>query len=211
MYTLNDHYPFSLVPLPYGYEALHPYIDAETLMFHHDKHLQSYVNNLNAALKDYPMYQNWSLQRLVTDYRRLPANIRTSVRNNAGGVYNHNLYFAGMTPDQNAQPGTTLSRAIDRAFGSMPRFKEQFSNAAGAVFGSGWAWLVSGRRGNLDIITTPNQDTPLPYGLYPIMLIDVWEHAYYLQYQNRRAEYIQNWWEIVNWPQADLQYRNIEQ
>jgi Fe-Mn family superoxide dismutase len=174
---------------------------------HHDKHLQTYVNNLNAALKDYPQFQTWSLEQLLYYSDRLPEQIRTAAINNGGGVYNHNFYFANLSPaqQQNASSGDLLD-AINNSFGSVDAFKDEFKKQALAVFGSGYTWLVINPDGNLEIINTKNQDTVLPLNACPIMGIDVWEHAYYLKHYNLRADYIDDWFKIVNWPQAKSNY-----
>ncbi len=202
----GDHYPFSLKPLPYAYGALEPHIDAQTVMLHHDKHLQTYVENLNKALMDYPQYHNWSLLDLVRHYEELPAEIRTVVRNNAGGVYNHNLYFDTMQTPSGGKPVGRLAQAIKMSFGSYEAFQKKMKDASLEQFGSGWAWLVLSRTGKLEIMSTPNQDTPFAHGACPITLVDVWEHAYYLKYQNRRGEYIDNWFPLIHWEQAEVNY-----
>ncbi|WP_040196493.1 superoxide dismutase [Candidatus Soleaferrea massiliensis] len=202
----NDRYPFKLPPLPYSYDALEPYIDEKTVMIHHDKHFQTYVDNLNKALKDYPRYHSWTLEELIEHGCKLPENIRTAVHNNAGGVYNHYLYFETLSPNKDQKPTGRLAEAIDRDFGSYDAMKTQLKDAALGRFGSGWAWLVSDENGKLRIISTANQDTPLEQGLCPIIPMDVWEHAYYLLYQNRRADYAENWFRVANWAQADQYY-----
>lgn len=204
---MQEMYPFQLQPLNYSYDALEPYIDAETVHIHHDKHLKTYVDNLNKALEQYPEYQNWTLEQLVKYYMRLPVALQTAVRNNAGGVYNHNLYFDLMGKPNSTQPEGTLLIAIENIFGSVEEFQKLFKAAALAQFGSGWAWLVMDRYGKLKIIQTANQDTPLPQNVCPILLIDVWEHAYYLKYQNRRGDYVNNWWNVVNWNKVAENYR----
>jgi Fe-Mn family superoxide dismutase len=204
---LYDRYEFQLKPLPYPYHALEPSIDAETVKIHHNNHLGTYVKNLNKILSGYPRYQSWNLERLVRDYKMLPREIQTPVKNNAGGVYNHNLYFDLMGHGGRRAPVGELSDAIYSTFNSFAMFKEEFKKTALDQFGSGYAWLVSDRAGRLRIIGTANQDTPLPMGLCPVLLIDVWEHAYYLKYQYRRAEYIDNWWNVVNWEKALENYR----
>lgn len=203
---IYEHYPFSLIPLPYAYDALEPYIDTETMRLHHDKHLKAYVDNLNKALSSYPQYHMWTLTQLISNTSNLPKNIQIAVRNNAGGVYNHNLYFSLMHTPAYEIPKGKLAVAIVSTFGSMERFKENFKQAALDRFGSGWAWLVMNSNGKIGIVSTPNQDTPLCQGLCPILLIDVWEHAYYLKYQNRRPEYIDNWFNVINWNEAEQNY-----
>lgn len=202
---MEQHYPFSLPPLPYAYDALLPQIDEKTLHFHHDKHFATYVDNLNKLLADQPEYQSWSLEQLCRDWCQLPDNIRQGVRNNAGGVYNHDLYFKTMAPTPASTPSGDLAGAITRDFGDLQALKDAMKAAALGQFGSGWAWLTSDREGRLSVQKTANQDTPLP--LCPLLTCDVWEHAYYLQYQNRRAEYFENWWQLVDWPQLSETYR----
>lgn len=199
----TQHYPFTLKPLPYSYDALEPVISEETLHFHHDKHLQTYVDNLNKALADYPKYHNVSLEDLIVMVPTLPGELKTPVQNNAGGVYNHQLYFDAMIPYAKAlseqNEDTPLKQAIIKDFGSLEEWKTQMKASALSQFGSGWAWLVQNNAGTLSIINTANQDTPLGFDLKPILLVDVWEHAYYLQYQNRRNEYLEHWFQIVNY------------
>ena len=202
---MEQHYPFSLPPLPYAYDALLPQIDEKTLHFHHDKHFAAYVDNLNKLLADQPEYQSWSLEQLCRDWCQLPDNIRQGVRNNAGGVYNHDLYFKTMAPTPASTPSGDLAGAVTRDFGDLQALKDAMKAAALGQFGSGWAWLTSDREGRLSVQKTANQDTPLP--LCPLLACDVWEHAYYLQYQNRRAEYFENWWQLVDWPQLTETYR----
>ena len=202
---MEQHYPFSLPPLPYAYDVLLPQIDEKTLHFHHDKHFAAYVDNLNKLLADQPEYQSWSLEQLCRDWCQLPDDIRQSVRNSAGGVYNHDLYFKTMAPAPASVPSGDLAGAVTRDFGDLQALKDALKPAALGVFGSGWAWLVSDREGRLSVQKTANQDTPLP--LCPLLTCDVWEHAYYLQYQNRRAEYFENWWQLVDWPQLSEVYR----
>lgn len=196
----QQHYPFSLKPLPYPYDALEPVITSETLHFHHDKHLQTYVDNLNKALKDYPKYHNASLEELIMMVPTLPALLQTPVQNNAGGVYNHQLYFECMRPQNEnlVSSHSPLRTAIINDFGSLKEWQEQMKTSALSVFGSGWTWLVQNNNKELAIVNTANQDTPLSFQLKPILLVDVWEHAYYLQYQNRRNEYLDQWFSIVN-------------
>lgn len=201
----NNHYPFKNLPLPYDYDALEPYIDTQTMHFHHDKHLQTYIDNLNKALAEQPDLQNMSLEDLIKNADKLPCPIQKTIRNNAGGVYNHRFYFDMLANPSSEFPEGKLRKAIYEAFENYPKFKELFKQAALSVFGSGYAWLVSDK-GKLNIITTANQNSPLESGLTPILTIDVWEHAYYLKHQNRRAEYIDNWFEIINWEKAEQNY-----
>ena len=190
----NTTYPFSLPALPYAYDALEPYIDQETMHYHHDKHLKAYVDNLNKALETCPDYQSWTLEQLLTRLNQLPESIRTAVRNNGGGVYNHDLYFDLMAPGEQTVPA-----AVADAFGGAEEFKKKMKAAALGQFGSGFAWLAADDAGVLKILALPNQDNPLTQGLRPILCLDVWEHAYYLKYQNLRADYIDNWFRVVNW------------
>lgn len=189
---------FELPPLPYAYDALEPHIDSRTMHLHHDKHHAGYTNNLNAALEKHPELQNKSIEALLGDLNSIPEDIRTTVRNNGGGYANHSLFWNIMSPDGGGEPSGELANAINSAFGSFEAFKEKFSTAAKTQFGSGWAWLTV-KDGRLGVESTPNQDTPLMGGVTPILGIDVWEHAYYLNYQNRRADYIDAWWNVVNW------------
>lgn len=204
---MEAHYPFTLPPLPYGYDALLPELDERTLHFHHDKHFAAYVDNLNDLLKDRPEYQSWSLERLIQNWPALPEDIRQSVRNNAGGVYSHDLYFKTMRPTPASTPGGALLRAIDRDFGDLQGLKAALRTAALGQFGSGWAWLVTDGDGQLSVRKTSNQDIPLP--LTPLLGCDVWEHAYYLLYQNRRGEYFEAWWRLVDWPELTRRYEEL--
>lgn len=196
----------ALPNLPYPHDALEPYIDAQTMQIHHGKHHATYVNNLNAALEKYPELQNKSVEELLKDINSVPEDIRTAVRNNGGGHHNHSLFWRIMGPNKGGEPTGALADAINKAFGSFAAFKEEFTKAATTRFGSGWAWLVVDKDGNLKVISTPNQDSPLMEGLTPILGLDVWEHAYYLKYQNRRPEYIENFWNVVNWAAVKEHY-----
>ena len=207
----HDHYPFELIPLPYAYNALEPHIDARTMHLHHDQHLKTYVDNLNNALADYPQFHQWPLRKLLLDVEELPESIRTAVINNGGGVYNHDLYFSLMVPHARRMPGGALLQAIIRTFGSYDAFAEQLKTAALDRFGSGWAWLAVNPDRQLVIVSTANQDTVLSQMLCPVLLVDVWEHAYYLKYQNRRAEYIDNWFKVINWNLVETRYANCMQ
>ena len=198
--------PYSLVPLPYAYDALEPYIDQETMRFHHDQHHATYVKNLNLAVSKYPELQNKSVEDLVKNLPSLPLEIRTTVRNNAGGDINHTMFWQIMSPKGGGKPSGKIAQAINDKYGSFAEFQTAFSEAADKVFGSGWAWLVLNKSGKLDVITTANQDSPLMQGLYPIMGTDVWEHAYYLKYRNKRAEYLTQWWNVVNWDEVNKRY-----
>ena len=197
---------FELPKLPYSYEALEPYIDARTMEIHHTKHHQGYVNKLNKALEKYPELQKKELKFLLSNLDSLPDEIRTAVRNNGGGHFNHSLFWQIMTSDKKQMP-EELKQALIKEFGSVDNFKKEFSKAALTRFGSGWAWLVLSN-GKLKVYSTPNQDNPVMIGETPIMGLDVWEHAYYLKYQNRRAEYIENWWNVVNWEEVYENYLN---
>lgn len=198
---------FTLPPLPYPYDALEPYVDAQTMEIHHTKHHQGYVNNLNKALEGYPELQNKSIEELLRGINEIPEAIRTAVRNNGGGHANHSLFWTIMKPNGGGEPTGELAEAIKATFGSFEAFKEKFSAEAAGRFGSGWAWLVVDENGKLQVYSTPNQDSPYMQGHTPILGLDVWEHAYYLKYQNRRAEYIQNWWSVVNWDQVAQYYK----
>ncbi|MCL1901191.1 MAG: superoxide dismutase [Firmicutes bacterium] len=203
----NNHYPFELMPLPYAYNALEPYIDEKTMRLHHDKHLGTYVNNLNDALKDYKELHNWTLEQLLYYSDRVPEKIRTAVLHNGGGVYNHNLFFANMSPEKpQSNAAGNLMRAIDQSFGGFDNFKTEFKNMALSVFGSGYTWLVLNDKCKLQILNTANQETVLPQNACPVMLIDVWEHAYYIKNYNVRANYIDNWFNVVNAAQAESNY-----
>ena len=207
MTDLTYHYPFTNPPLPYAYQALEPYIDETTMKLHHDRHLQTYVDNLNRALADDSRFHSWTLEQLLYNIASLPEAIQTAVRNNGGGVYNHLLYFAGLAPASGTQrPSGALSDAIRSDFGSPDAFFKKLKEAALSVFGSGYAWLVVAADGSLMITTTGNQDTPLPLGLCPVLNIDVWEHAYYLKHYNVRADYIEDLFRVINWEQAGRRY-----
>lgn len=208
---MSQTYPFELKPLPYNYDALEPYIHELTVQIHHDRHQQTYVNNLNAALKNAPEYQNCTLEELLKMPEQIDVEIRTAVLRNAGGVYNHQNYFDGMTPGAKAEPEGNLDASIREYFGSFEKFKKEFSDAAAGVFGSGYALLIATTQGWLQIITLANQDTPVPFNYTPLLTLDVWEHAYYLDYQNLRADYIKQWWNVVNWKAAEELYDVIAQ
>lgn len=191
---------FQLPPLPYDYNALEPFIDEMTMRIHHDKHHGAYVTNLNAALEKYPQLQNKSIEDLLREINQVPEDIRTAVRNNGGGHMNHTLFWEIMAPNAGGAGTEALTAALTASFGSPAAFKEQFIKAAMGRFGSGWAWLI--KNGNkLTIESTANQDQPIMEGKIAIMGLDVWEHAYYLKYQNRRADYIAAWWNVINWPE----------
>lgn len=197
---------FTLPPLPYDYAALEPHIDARTMEIHHTKHHQAYVNNLNAAIEKAPELQGKSLDELLGNLNAVPESVRTAVRNNGGGHWNHSMFWVIMAPNAGGEPTGTLADAIKSSFGDFAKFKEQFNAAAMGRFGSGWAWVVADPNGSLRIESTANQDTPLMDGRHAIMGVDVWEHAYYLKYQNRRADYVSAWWNVVNWPEIAKRY-----
>ncbi len=205
--TAPKQHAFTLPSLPYAYDALEPYIDAETMVIHHTKHHQSYINKLNDALKDYPELRKKSLEWLTTNLESIPSAIRTSVRNNGGGHFAHSLYWKIMAPHGASKPSGSLAKAIDKDFGSFKNFKQAFDKKARSLFGSGWAWLCTTPEGRLQIVSTPGHDVPMNQGLWPILVIDVWEHAYYLKHQNRRGDYIDSWWNSVNWPQVEQYYK----
>lgn len=201
---------FELPPLPYPSNALEPHIDARTMEIHHDKHHGAYVTNLNKALEGQANWQNKSIEEILANLNSLPENIRTAVRNNGGGHANHTMFWQIMAPNAGGEPTGELADAISKAFGSFSTFKEQFAAAGMGRFGSGWAWLVADKGGGLSITSTPNQDTPLMEGKNPILGVDVWEHAYYLNYQNRRADYIAAWWNVVNWPEVARRFAAVK-
>ncbi len=199
---------FVLPPLPYAYDALEPYIDARTMEIHYTKHHQAYIDNLNAALKDLPEWQKKSLLEIIQSIDKLPKEIQTTVKNNAGGDFNHSFFWPLMKKNGGGSPKGELAKAIDKKFGSFEKFQEEFNAAAKKVFGSGWAWLVLDKNGQLCVISTPNQDPVMLQGYKPVLGLDVWEHAYYLKYQNKRPDYITAWWHVVNWDQAEQNYLN---
>ncbi len=190
--------PFTLPQLDYPYTALEPFIDARTMEIHHTKHHQAYINNLNNALAKEPEFENWSLVDLLTKLNELPPSIRGAVQNNGGGHFNHSLFWTLLKVNGGALPAGALSEAINKAFGSFEDFKNAFSAAAATRFGSGWAWLIVNSKKELEVVSTPNQDTPLHLG-QPILALDVWEHAYYLHYQNRRPDYVNAFFNVINW------------
>jgi superoxide dismutase, Fe-Mn family len=190
---------FTLPPLPYDYAALEPHIDEQTMRIHHDKHHGTYVTNLNVALKDHSDLQNRSIEDLLRGINSIPEAIRTAVRNNGGGHYNHTMFWEIMAPGGSKQPTGALADAIGAAFGNLETLKQQINDAGLKRFGSGWSWLIADAGGRLQVISTANQDSPLMDGQFPVFGVDVWEHAYYLKYQNRRADYLTAWWNVVNW------------
>jgi Fe-Mn family superoxide dismutase len=194
-------------PLPYAYEALEPTIDSETMHLHHDKHHAAYVNNLNAAVEKHPELADKSAKDLIRDLNSVPEDIRTAVRNNGGGHVNHTMFWQIMGPNGGGEPTGAIASAINDAFGSFENLKTQFSDAGVKRFGSGWVWLVRTSGGKLEIMATANQDNPLSDGHHPILGNDVWEHAYYLKYQNRRPEYLGAWWNVVNWDEVNKRFQ----
>lgn len=198
---------FELPKLSYGYDALEPYIDAQTMEIHHTKHHAAYITNLNKALEKHPDLDKKSIEELLSDLETVPEEIRMTVRNNGGGHYNHTLFWTMIGPSDQKQPTGELAKAINQTFGNFEKFREEFKNAALGRFGSGWAWLVL-EGDNLSITTTTNQDSPIMEGKKPILGLDVWEHAYYLKYQNRRGEYIDNWWNVIYWKTAGDNFKS---
>ncbi|WP_376795571.1 superoxide dismutase [Thermogemmatispora sp.] len=196
---------FELPPLPYSFDALEPHIDAQTMQIHHDKHHGTYVANLNSALEGHP-FANLPVEEVLKRINEVPENVRTAVRNNGGGHANHSMFWRIMKPNGGGQPSGDLAKAIEQTFGSFENFKNQFNDAGLKRFGSGWVWLVLDKQGKLQVISTANQDSPYMDGLYPVMGNDVWEHAYYLKYQNRRADYLNAWWNVVNWEEIERRY-----
>jgi Fe-Mn family superoxide dismutase len=192
-------YPFELPELGYSHDALEPHIDARTMEIHHSKHHQGYTDKLNAALAGHSAFHSYSAEQLLRALDALPTELRAAVRNNGGGFHNHSLFWAVMAPGGADRPGGDLAGALHDAFGSVEAFKEKLSGAAGAQFGSGWGWLAVSPFGFLEVVATANQDSPLIQGYTPILGVDVWEHAYYLKYQNRRPDYLAAWWSVVNW------------
>ncbi|MCJ8011760.1 superoxide dismutase [Paenibacillus sp. KQZ6P-2] len=202
---------FQLPALPYPNNALEPHIDAQTMEIHHDRHHNTYVTNLNAALENAPELQNKSLDELLSNLDSVPEGIRTAVRNNGGGHANHSLFWEIIGPNGGGTPSGLLAEAIESQLGGFDKFKEDFAKAATTRFGSGWAWLVVNKDGKLAVTSTPNQDNPVMEGLTPVMGLDVWEHAYYLKYQNKRPDYIAAFWNVVNWDAVTKRYAEIVQ
>ncbi|MGH7540678.1 MAG: superoxide dismutase [Gemmatimonadota bacterium] len=200
----------SLPELPYDYDALEPTIDARTMEIHHGKHHQAYVNNLNAALDGHPKLAAKSIEDLLREIENVPESIRVTVRNNGGGHANHSLFWPSMSADGGGEPGDDLADAIASAFGPVGDFKEKFQTTAGARFGSGWGWLVVTPHGSLEVYSTANQDSPYMQGDTPILGVDVWEHAYYLKYQNRRPDYLKSWWDVVAWDVVASRYADAQ-
>lgn len=199
---------YTLPPLPYSFGALEPYIDAKTMEIHHDKHHQAYITHLNAALENRPELQKKSLEDILMHLQDVPEDIRTAIRNNGGGTFNHDLFWLMMSP-KGGKPKGYVVDAIKKQFGSFEAFQEKFNGEAKTRFGSGWAWLCFNREGELVVNSTANQDSPLSEGMYPLLGLDVWEHAYYLKYQNRRPDYITAWWHVVNWEYVEERFRGL--
>jgi len=193
---------FTLPKLPYDFNALEPHIDARTMEIHHDKHHQAYVNNLNSAIQKHPELEKKSLEDLLKDLSSVPEDIRAAVRNNGGGHFNHSLFWEIMSPKGGGEPSGKLGDALKKAFGDFAAFKEKLSTTAVGQFGSGWGWLCKDKSGGLSVVSTPNQDNPISNGLTAILDVDVWEHAYYLNYQNRRPDYVAAWWNVINWEEV---------
>lgn len=202
----DERYPFENHPLPYAFDALEPYIDARTMELHHDRHLQTYIDNLNKALSPHPRLQTYTLTELLTHLDSLPYPVQVPIRRNAGGVYNHALYFETLTPHASQAPEGALLEAIERSFGTVSRMADRMREAALDVFGSGYAFLVAHRNGRLSIVQTHNQDTPLMDGLCPLLNVDVWEHAYYLKHYNVRKDYLDDWSHVIYWPAVQARY-----
>ncbi|MFN6571468.1 superoxide dismutase [Dendronalium sp. ChiSLP03b] len=194
---------FELPPLPYNYDALEPYIDTETMRLHHDLHHQAYVTNVNAAVEKHPELNSKSIEELIVNLNNLPEDIRTAVRNHGGGHLNHTMFWQIMAPNAAGEPTGAIADIINNNFGDFETFKQHFNDAGAKQFGSGWVWLVRTPDEKFAITSTPNQDNPMTSGSFPIMGNDVWEHAYYLKYQNRRPEYLKQWWNVVNWDEIN--------
>ena len=201
---------FELAALPYAYDALEPHIDTMTMQIHHDKHHGAYVTNLNKALEGAPALSGKSIEEILSGLSAVPENIRQAVINNGGGHYNHTMFWQIMGPKGGGTPTGELAKAIDASFGSFDALREKMNNAGMTRFGSGWSWLVLDKEGKLQVLSTANQDSPLSNGLRPVMGVDVWEHAYYLKYQNRRADYLSAWWNVVNWPAVAARYNDLK-
>lgn len=202
---------YTLPDLPYNYNALEPHIDEQTMRIHHGKHHQGYVNNLNAALEKHPNFAAPAdVEELMRNFDRVPQDIQTAVRNNGGGHANHSLFWRVMRSGGGGEPSGAVAEAIRSAFGGFEPLKEKLSEAAKTRFGSGWAWLVTDRGGKLEVLSTANQDSPLMEGKTPLLGLDVWEHAYYLKYQNKRPDYVGAWWNVVNWDEVNRRYQNAQ-
>jgi Fe-Mn family superoxide dismutase len=201
--------PYELPALPYPYNALEPHIDAQTMEIHHSKHHAAYISNVNKALEGQAALQNKAVEELLSDLNAVPESIRMAVRNNGGGHYNHSMFWLSMGPGAGGEAKGSLGNAITKALGNFATFKEEFSKAAMGRFGSGWAWLVLDKSGGLKVISTANQDNPVSEGMKPVLGLDVWEHAYYLKYQNRRADYVAAWWNVVNWKTVGEKFERL--
>lgn len=203
---LEQIYPFVLEPLPYDYNALEPYIDADTMYFHHDKHLGTYIERLNAALKEYPEYQKLNLVELLLSIPEMPEKLQKDIQNNGGGVFNHTIYFEQFSPNLNQSPTGELEKDLIEKYGDLETFYQEMTKAGMGVFGSGWAWLVKNVNNELEIMTTKNQNTVIQEGMIPLLALDVWEHAYYLKHQNRRNDYISDWFYTIDWDKVNKWY-----
>ena len=197
---------FEVPALPYAYNALEPYIDEQTMHLHHDKHHQAYVDNLNKALEKHADWQKKSVDEILRNINSVPEDVRTAVRNNAGGHDNHTMFWKIMKPQGGGDPSGPIAEVIQKTFGNFNDFKSKFNDAGAKQFGSGWVWLAGKPGGEVQVISTPNQDNPISQGLYPIFGNDVWEHAYYLKYNNRRPEYLAAWWNVINWDEINKRY-----
>lgn len=202
--------PFSLLELPYLYDALEPHLDARTMEIHHTRHHQKYTDKLNEAIAKHPELESRGIEALLSDLSQVPEDIRAAVRNHGGGYCNHNLFWTFMSPDGGGAPSETLMGAINTAFTDFASFRQQFSDQAATLFGSGWTWLVKDKSDKLAIINTFNQDSPLSTGATPLLALDVWEHVYYLKWQNKRPEYIEAWWNVVNWKEVGRRYQEAK-
>ncbi len=200
---------YTLAPLPYPYNALEPYIDTKTMELHHDKHQQAYIDGLNKALENHPEIQNTPLVELIRHLDKVPQDIRTDVQNNGGGELNHSMFWLMLKVNNDTEPKGVIAQEIKKKFGSFAAFQMEFEQSAKKRFGSGWAWLCVDKKGDLMITSTANQDNPLSQGHMPILGLDVWEHAYYLKYNNRRPDYIKAWWHVVNWDEVEQNYKKI--
>jgi superoxide dismutase, Fe-Mn family len=196
---------FELPALPYSYEALEPFISSNIQHLHHDKHHQGYVDNLNKAVQKYPEWESRTIEDIIKNYASAPDDIKTVLRNHGGGHYNHSMFWLMMSPKKDQMPSGSLLDKINEAFGDYDAFKKQFSEQAVKIFGSGWQWLVM-EKGKLSLASTPNQDSPLTQGKIPVLGLDVWEHAYYLQYYNKRPDYVEAWWHVVNWEEVERRF-----
>jgi len=199
---------YKLPNLPYGYKDLEPHISEEIMRFHHDKHHAAYVNNLNATIEKHPELFEKNPEELLINLDEIPEDIKSAVRNNGGGVVNHSLFWRTMAPNGGGEPRGKIAEAIRKQFGNFNQFKEKFNNKGLEHFGSGWVWLVKNNKNELEIISTPNQDNPISKGKKPLILNDLWEHAYYLQYKNRKADYLEAWWNVINWEEIEKRFNN---